>query len=85
MELGKTKIQKKDFNSAADNFMKIAFLYENNSFTQEALYLGGTCFENLSQPNKALKLYKELLNRFPNSTYKKEVLKRTKSIEERKR
>ncbi|MSR65333.1 MAG: tetratricopeptide repeat protein [Verrucomicrobiae bacterium] len=79
--LGRSQMAKGDCKSAVDNFQKVSLFYEKyKEFASEALWLGGLCFEKLTNITEAIKQYRELVTKYPDTKYVDDANKRLKEL-----
>ena len=63
----KTKLGEVD--EAAKLFMMIAILYQDDVYTPKALWHAAQSFESTKNRKKAISVYEELIQRYPNHEY----------------
>jgi len=88
--LGRCQAALGDCKSAVENFLKVALFYEKfGEFASEALWRAGECFEKLSTSNpaekdknlqSAIKAYRDLILKYPNSKFAEEAKKRLNAL-----
>ncbi len=65
--IGEIQFQRKDFNEAIKSFFKVTYGYGFPKWQAEAAFEAARCFEVLGKKDQALKLYQELLEKYPDS------------------
>lgn len=65
--IGEVRRAKGDLEGAVDAFVKLAILYGHEEWIRRGLLESGLCYEELQQPIKAAKFFRELVERFPDS------------------
>ncbi len=65
--VGEAFFEKKDHAEAVRNFFKVAYGYSYPTWQANAQYEAGRCFEILKKTEQALKSYKEVVTKFPDS------------------
>ncbi len=56
--------------------MMVAILYEDEDLCSKALYRAGDSFDNAGKPDKAIDVFKELVERYPNNELAKKAEKK---------
>ena len=69
--IGESRMSRGLTSEAADAFVKLSILYSHAEWVQRGFSSGGDCYVQLKQPAKAIKLYDELIDRFPDSSLAK--------------
>ncbi len=65
--IGEIQFQNKDHAEAVKSFFKVAYGYSFPKWQAEATYEAARCFEVLNKKSQALKLYRELVDKYPQS------------------
>jgi len=66
--IGEVQFENKEFSEAVRTFFKVAYGYKDYPTWQaDATYEAGRCFESLGQKTQAVKMYQELLEKYPES------------------
>ncbi|NUQ65746.1 MAG: tetratricopeptide repeat protein [Pirellulales bacterium] len=65
--LGEIQFEKKDHAGAISSFFKVAYGYSYPKWQAMATYEAGRCFEVLGKKEQALKQYRELVEKYPQS------------------
>lgn len=71
--MGEVQFQKKNYKEAIRNYLKVVGGYSADApeniqrWQAYAAYEAGLCYENLKSPDKARRLYQEVVERFPSS------------------
>ncbi len=65
--IGEIQFGKGQHNEAVRSFFKVAYGYNHPKWQADATYEAGRCFEVLGQKTQAVKMYQELLEKFPQS------------------
>lgn len=65
--IGEIQFQNKDHAEAVKSFFKVAYGYAYPKWQAQATYEAARCFEVLNKKNQAIKLYQELVDKYPQS------------------
>ncbi len=65
--IGEIQFENKKHNEAVKSFFKVAYGYGHAKWQADATYEAGRCFEVLGKSSQAVKMYQELLEKFPTS------------------
>ena len=65
--IGEIQFQQKKYVEAKKSFFKVAYGYSYPRWQAEATYQSGRCFEALGTKEEAIKQYRELLEKYPQS------------------
>ncbi len=65
--IGELHFQAKNHAEAVKSFFKVAYGYSHPKWQADATYEAARCFEVLGQKAQAVKMYQELVEKFPNS------------------
>ncbi len=65
--IGEVQFQNKDHAEAVKSFFKVAYGYSHPRWQAEATYEAARCFEVLDKRSQAIKLYRELVEKYPQS------------------
>lgn len=63
--IGEIQFERKQHAEAVKSFFKVAYGYSVERWQAEATYEAGRCFEVLGKPTQAVKMYEELVAKFP--------------------
>jgi TolA-binding protein len=69
VEMGNIYATKNDLEAANRAYLRVALLYDHPELTPEALFKAAQCLEKMNKPTDATKFYKELVEKYPNSSY----------------
>ena len=75
LELGKIYSKKGRYEEALMNFLKVKYLYPNSRYISDALFYAGDVATKMGDKEKAIKFYKEIIERKDNN----ELVKKAKS------
>ena len=78
--IGESRMSRGLTTDAVDAFVKLSILYGHEEWVQRGLSSGGDCYVQLKQPQKAVKLYEELIRRFPESSLAKSAQSKLERI-----
>jgi TolA-binding protein len=78
--IGEIQFEKKIHDEAIRSFFKVIGGYSFPQWQAEATYEAARCFEVLKKPSQAVKLYKELIERYPESDKVPLAQKRVEAI-----
>lgn len=67
MEIGNVKVQMKEFEEAAKQYMMVGILYEDKDLCPMAFFQAGTFFKKSGLVPKALEAFRELTAKYPDS------------------
>lgn len=84
-ELGKTQMELKNYNDAVESFTHLKNTAKDNVVLVKALGGLGMVSRNMSEYDKALSYYKEVVNTMPGSEYSEEALLAIESIYQAKK
>jgi len=73
---------KNNFDSAIKYYMLVAVLYEDKELSPEALFSAGHLFERQGKIKEAIKVYKDLINKYNQSTLVNQAKERIQLIRE---
>jgi TolA-binding protein len=65
--IGEIQFQRKDHADAVKSFFKVLYGYGYPKWQSEAAYEAARCFEVLAKKTQAIKVYQELIDKFPES------------------
>jgi len=65
--VGEARAARRDFDGAADAFVKLPILYSHEEWVRRGLLQAGLTYTQLEQPAKARRFFEELVSRFPES------------------
>ena len=65
--LGEVRRERGDVEGAVEAFQTLAFLYGHDEWVAKGLLQVGLCYEELQQPSKATKFFRELTEKYPKS------------------
>ncbi len=65
--IGRIQFQRKDYAAAKSSFFKVSYGYSYPQWQAEATYEAGRCFEALDNKEQAIKQYRELVDKYPQS------------------
>ncbi len=65
--IGEIQFQQKNYAEAKKSFFKTAYGYSYPRWQAEATYQSGRCFEALGKKEEAIKQYRELIEKYPQS------------------
>jgi len=68
LELGRVALAEDDTEAALSEFLKVALLFGYEEEVAEALLFSGQCLELQGKQDRAREQYRELLDKYPNST-----------------
>ncbi|OHB80235.1 MAG: hypothetical protein A2V98_02210 [Planctomycetes bacterium RBG_16_64_12] len=66
--IGEVQFGQKEYKEAVKSYFKVMYGYSHETWQAEATFEAARCFEVLEKVDQAVKLYRELLEKFPNST-----------------
>ena len=69
MEVGNIYSARKDFDAASKAYLRVALLYDHHELTPESLFKAAQCLEKAGKSTEAMEFYKELTERYPDSSY----------------
>lgn len=64
---GEVEFQKKEYENAVKSFFRVAYGYQAPKWQAAALFDAARCLEALNRRDQALKIYQELIEKFPDS------------------
>jgi len=64
--IGEIQFQRKQHEEAIKSFFKVSYGYGYPKWQADATFEAARCFEVLKKPQQAVKLYRELIEKFPN-------------------
>lgn len=65
--LGEIFEEKKDYDTAARNYMRVAILFFHPTLSPESMWRAGQCFEYANNPDSAIKTYNDIVQEYPDS------------------
>ena len=65
--IGEIQFAAKQHAEAVKSYFKVIYGYSVPRWQSEATYEAGRCFEVLGKPTQAVKMYEELVAKFPNA------------------
>jgi TolA-binding protein len=65
--IGEIQFQKKQYDKAVQSFYQVLYGYAYPQWQADAAFEAGKCFEALHKRSQAIKLYQELIEKFPQS------------------
>ena len=71
--LGELFEEKKEYETAAKNYMRVAILYLHPTLSPESLFRAGTCYENSNNKQSAIKTYLDIVKEYPESEQAKKA------------
>ncbi|MFH1799189.1 MAG: tetratricopeptide repeat protein [Candidatus Omnitrophota bacterium] len=77
MEIGNVRVEMKEFEEAAKQYMMVGILYDDKGLCPMAFFQAGTFFEKAGLAGKALEAFRELVSKYPDNEL---VLKAKKEI-----
>ncbi|MCK5557396.1 MAG: tetratricopeptide repeat protein, partial [Candidatus Hydrogenedentes bacterium] len=60
---------RKDFDAASKAYLRVALLYDHHELTPESLFKAAQCLEKAGKSTEAMEFYKELIEKYPDSSY----------------
>ena len=78
--LGRLALAGGDAEAALSEFLKVALLYANEEEVGEALYLAGTCLEEMGDEDRAREQYGELLERYGSTPFAARARERLRAL-----
>ena len=67
LRIGQIQFQQKKYDEAKKSFFKVSYGYSYPPWQAEATYEAARCFEALGMKDEAVKQYRELIERYPQS------------------
>ena len=67
-EIGNVYFKKDSFEEAAKQYMMVAILYDEKNLCSSALFQAGISFLKIGKDDEADEAFKELIQRYPEST-----------------
>jgi tetratricopeptide (TPR) repeat protein len=80
-EIGNVNARMMNFEEAAKQYMMVAILYEDKDICPKALYRAGEAFEKAGDRPKALEVFRELIERYPENEMSKKASTEIQRIE----
>jgi len=65
--IGEVQFGQKDYKEAVKSYFKVMYGYSYETWQADATFEAARCFEVLRKTDQAVKLYRELIEKFPNS------------------
>ena len=81
--IGQARRSSGKLEDAVESFVKLSILYGHPDWVQRGLDAAGDCYLELKRPNKARKLFGELIQRFPDCALAKSAQAKLKNIKSR--
>jgi cellulose synthase operon protein C len=78
--IGEIQFQQKKYAEAVKSYTKVIYGYSYPQWSSEAAYECGRCFEALQKPADAIKLFGELIEKFPQSEKAEAAKKRLEEL-----
>ncbi len=78
--IGEIQFQQKKYVEAKKSFFKVAYGYSYPRWQAEATYQSGRCFEALGMKEEAIKQYRELLEKYPQSDQSPQAKQRIEEL-----
>ncbi|MGQ9504754.1 MAG: tetratricopeptide repeat protein [Thermogutta sp.] len=66
--IGEIQFKQKDYENAVKSFFRVAYGFNSPTWQAAALFESARCFEMLKKPEQAARMYRELIEKFPQST-----------------
>ena len=79
--IGEIQFQQKKYVEAKKSFFKVAYGYSYPRWQAEATYQSGRCFEALGIKDEAIKQYRELLEKYPQSDQSPQAKQRIEQLQ----
>jgi TolA-binding protein len=79
--IGQIQFQQKKYVEAKKSFFKVAYGYSYPRWQAEATYQSGRCFEALGMKEEAIKQYRELLEKYPQSDLSSRAKQRIEELQ----
>ncbi|MDP8299406.1 MAG: tetratricopeptide repeat protein [Candidatus Tantalella remota] len=80
-EIGNVNARMMNFEEAAKQYMMVAILYEDKDICPRALYQAGESFEKAGDRPKALEVFRELIERYPENEMSQKASQQIQRIE----
>jgi len=65
--IGEIQFQQKEYENAVKSFFRVAYGFNSPQWQAAALFESARCFEMLKKPEQAAQMYRELIEKFPQS------------------
>jgi TolA-binding protein len=79
--IGQIQLQHKKYVEAKKSFFKVAYGYSYPRWQADATYQSGCCFEALGMKEEAIKQYRELLEKYPQSDQSPQAKQRIEKLQ----
>lgn len=80
---GETYFHQKDYDNAIRAYSRVELLYDFPRWQAAALLQAGKCYELQSQWDEAAQRYRQVVEQFPETTFKEEASRRLKAAEQK--